>query len=174
MSKSIINPTISQNPSIVCQTRCGNDIKNFQIIGPLINYELQQADVYKKQHCLAKYRTNPCGYYNCHGMIFASRRTIIGDPDEIKKILVEDNYKQVNESAVLPGDIALYYEDGDLLHSGVVVEVSDDSMLVQRIKLVGKWGLYHEVVHWLGDCPYSQHADKIMFYRVESESLGAI
>ena len=69
-------------------------------------------------------RTKPSGIYNCHGMIFASRRCSILDTQDVLNILeVDDNYQEIVDiKKTLPGDIVIYYADGDVQHSGMVIE----------------------------------------------------
>ncbi len=67
----------------------------------------------------------PCGFYNCHGMTFASRRARIWELKEISKVLAEDNYREVEKASTLPGDIVIYYCKGDAQHSGVVIDSPD-------------------------------------------------
>jgi hypothetical protein len=97
-------------------------------------------------------RPRPAGpsiAYNCHGLTFAARRTKIWNAQEIQKILEDDGYVQVPQAQVLPGDVAVYYTNGDAEHSGVVLEKPG---LIP--KLLSKWGNAQEFVHWANDCPY--------------------
>ena len=76
------------------------------------------------EHPHAKVRNNPSPIYNCHGLAFASRRTTIWNIQEVWKIVKEDNYIEIKDiKDVLPGDLILYIDDdGDIEHSGIVVE----------------------------------------------------
>ncbi len=104
--------------------------------------------------------------YNCHGMIFAARRTQIWDPAQVEKILAEDGYTRVSKDDLEVGDIVMYKnrENGDWEHSCIVVEKLNLAGL-PWIKVLGKWGRAHEVVHFLGDSPYAQHEP--LYYRLE-------
>ena len=97
-------------------------------------------------------------------MTFANRRTEIDDPKEVKRIIIEDEYDEVAEHQVLPGDIMLYFaESGDVEHSGIVVEKPTATTL--NIPLVySKWGGFWEVIHWANDCPYDMSRAK--YYRI--------
>ncbi len=154
-------------PSITLQTRTGKGITNEQVNIPLDLWDLNGAEVIKREHPFATYRIGPCGYYNCHGLTFASRRTRIFDSNDIQRIINDDNYKSVEEKDVSPGDIVLYYQKGDPRHSGIVVEVPMPENRVSQIRVVSKWGHGHEVVHAVRDCPYSP-CDLLVYYRVQS------
>jgi hypothetical protein len=44
----------------------------------------------------AKIRTENTDMYNCHGLVFATRRTNIYDPLEIQEIIKQDNYEEID------------------------------------------------------------------------------
>jgi hypothetical protein len=98
-------------------------------------------------------------------LTFGSRRTQITDSTEIRKILKEDDYSKVIDiSRVLPGDIIIYVSaDGDINHSGIVVEIPSGT-IVPVPKILSKWGGAHEVIHGYNYSPYD--TTKIEFYRV--------
>lgn len=173
MSELTINLTNKQNPRIICQTRQGNEINNEQIANSLPLLDMASARRMKQQYNFATYRTMPCGYYNCHGLVFASRRTRIWDPKEVEKIILQDDYKIINKNSLLIGDVVVYYEKGDAIHSGIVVAIETLST-VKQIKVLSKWGTGHEVIHHQSDCPYSEYVDDIKYYRVESVFHGNI
>jgi hypothetical protein len=78
----------------------------------------------KRQYPTEQHRPlNPSRKYNCHALSFASRRTWISTTSEIAKIIGDDDYRVVDLPNVLPGDIAVYYKDGDAEHSAIVVRV---------------------------------------------------
>ena len=52
-------------------------------------------------------RSDASGICNCHGLVFASRRTSIF-PEDIHNILADDGYRQIDERDVLAGDVVLY------------------------------------------------------------------
>ena len=133
------------------ETRRGTQIVNYiDRILPTYGDSLRIAD-YREQYPHETHRPDEASRkYNCHGLTFASRRTRILDPAEIAKILREDEYSEVAFTDVLPGDIVVYYKDGDLEHSGIVVSV--DNFHVPTI--LSKWGSVHEVVHKVSQCPY--------------------
>jgi len=103
--------------------------------------------------------------YNCHGLTFASRRTWIQYPSEIAKIILEDDYRVVADQEVLPGDVVVYYKDGDAEHSGTVVRV-DRIMGLPCPMILSKWGGCHEVIHPVGRCPFD--SQNVIYYRIDT------
>jgi hypothetical protein len=129
--------------------------------------EILESQDLKKKYLAATHRPTAVSYtYNCHGLTFAARRTQIIDPSEVRRLLTQDGYQKIDRTAVLAGDIVVYVgPDGDMEHSGVVMEV-DRSMLIPIPMVLSKWGVAHEVVHRLTDCPYASM--NIEYYRVTS------
>lgn len=105
------------------------------------------------------------GTYNCHGMVFAARRTQIYEADILRKILHDDGYQQIQEAETLPGDIALYVRDlGQIDHSAVVVESPPMNAFLRTPKVFSKWGTWVEVIHWANECPWAQEVDTTIQY----------
>jgi len=108
--------------SIALQTTAGNDIPNEQYL------EIDDTEWGKVQLFQEKYgatlqkRTNPTGIYNCHGMVFGSRRTSLYDGTFLATILKDDYYSEVKQEDVIAGDVILYFEKNVVSHSGIVVE----------------------------------------------------
>src|SRR6266481_7803002 len=65
----------------------------------------------------------PCNTFNCHGLTFGSRRTWIHRPADVQKILDDDDYIEIDKTKVKPGDIAIFRKNGEIDHSGIVVQV---------------------------------------------------
>lgn len=151
--------------SIKLQTRQGNDIKNFQP-DLLSSFEISwNKKIYKQYGNKITLRTNPSPYYNCHGMTFASRRTRIWDPAEIKKIIVDDNYLEIPEDSIMPGDVVIYFGDkGDVEHSGIVLKGPDETKFKVPV-IMSKWGQFAEVIHELPVCPYDH--TRVKYYRIK-------
>jgi len=125
-------------------------------------FHLNWAKTLARKHPCAKRRTSLSASYNCHGLIFASRRTRIERSSCIKTILGDDGYYEVPMKDVLPGDIVIYYSDeGEPNHSGVVVEYQNP--LVVPI-VYSKWGNAGEFVHPLRECP-NMYGPHFRFYR---------
>lgn len=113
----------------------------------------------------ARQRVGNTDMYNCHGMVFASRRTNIDDPNEVQKIIIQDKYIQIDVREVLPGDIIIYFsDDGDAEHSGVVI--SEPESLFNIPFVISKWGQLEEYIHPANQCPYNFANAK--YYRIES------
>lgn len=156
---------------IKIQTKCGNDIINNQIIGELPLKELKEArDIYTIWPGNTV-RNDPCGYYNCHGLTFASRRTRIWEIDEVSKIIADDNYQEIARDKVLPGDIIIYFnsKNGRELaeHSGIVVDATE-IFSTKKIKVLSKWGNGPEVVHDERECTYWSECSTKKYYRMQS------
>src|SRR5262249_39728690 len=99
----------------------------------------------------------PTGRYNCHGLVFGSRRTNIPPPGEdslalIARILHEDQYTQVHELDVREGDVAVWHQDGDIVHTGFVSHVERYPMTV--IFIWSMWGGLGEFIHRVPHTPY--------------------
>ena len=110
------------------------------------------------------FRTGVIPVYNCHGLTFAAKRTSVGEASVIRKILDDDKYVKLSDgNQVLPGDIVLYVgDDGDIEHSGLVVERPDPQLKIPRV--LSKWGKGSEVVHWVANCPYD--SGNLEYYRI--------
>lgn len=95
------------------------------------------------------------GVYNCMGMVFATRRTWI-DPDELKMILEDDEYRQLSPNEhVVPGDIVVYKDgSGAVSHVGIVSEIRVDLAIAKReVRVLSQWGRDGEYFHRVNDVP---------------------
>lgn len=152
---------VGSEKSIILQTRMGTNIDNFQC------REISQAnknyfEIIESKYRRAIKRTNPSGLYNCHGMAFANRRCFIEDPSQILVILKDDEYKEINQKNVLPGDIIIYFSEGDAEHSGIVVSQPKKPLYIPIV--VSKWSSHAEFIHYANDCPYD--CTNIKYFRV--------
>ena len=159
----MFDPTLArdQPQTLAMQTRKGGLIANFMNPAePLAGIQFQIADL-KIKHPTALHRdVGPSAMYNCHGLTFAARRTGINDSAQVQRILLHDGYTLLQlTQEPMPGDIAIYREDGDITHSGIVMFVRSNSPWI-----LGKWGDCHEVVHEVRDCPYG--VGSITYYRL--------
>ena len=108
--------------SIALETRKGRSIRNVVAPEPGEQAHRKYAVIRKKFGQTWTNRTEPCGGYNCYGMVFATRRTAIYEDDQIPDILADDGYRQIHENEVRPGDIVLYRDGGlGLLHVALVL-----------------------------------------------------
>ena len=102
-----------------------------------------------KAHSTAVPRTPLSCSYNCHGLTFGSRRAWIVKRSCVNTIISDDEYKEIPLANAFPGDVLIYYNNGDLSHSGVVVE----RQALGILRIVSKWGKAGEFVHSMFDCP---------------------
>lgn len=146
---------------LTLQSRVGREVENFfddRQPSPGINTASTDA---RKTYRTARHRpTSPSARYNCHGLTFAGRRTSIESPREVEQILFDDNYVEVPRPDVVAGDVAIYYENGSIEHSGIVMETGDLGV----IWILSKWGELHEAVHKPHDCMYD--ASDVRFFRI--------
>lgn len=160
----LILPGSSQTESktIRVDTSQGTHVENFQYF-ELSSFEMGQFSAFNKWLENTTERHPPTPRYNCHGMTFASRRTGIYEVDDIRLILEEDSYVEVDTSDILAGDVIIYFdEDGDPEHSGLVVE-PPSNFGVPRV--VSKWGKFSELIHWANRCPYT--FGNVRYYRMK-------
>lgn len=116
--------------------------------------EVQRHEAFKSQyHRDLTIRTPSMPSYNCHGMVFASRRTAVRDPSIVQRILLEESYLEISDAKMLmPGDIVAYYNEDvlgeSIVHTGVVLSAlsyQGDTMVVPKI--LSKWGNFEEIIH---------------------------
>lgn len=150
---------------VITETRRAQRIANGQVTEVDI-WQVQKLAEMKAKYPYARFRTPFIPIYNCHGMSFASRRTQINDPREVRKIVGHDGYQTVVPEDVLPGDLVLYVDPqtGDAEHSGTVASIPDKKTGIVGFLVVSKWGHGPEVVHTLADCPYPHCLHQ--FYRI--------
>lgn len=159
----ILLPGQVPQKEIHTQTAAGNDIPNAQML------EVDESEIRKLPLLLNKYgpkltqRTDPTGIYNCHGLVFASRRTFISEGNFLPQILEDDHYQDIPSSEVLAGDVILYFDDQsrEVSHSGLVVETVETMPGVPLV--CSKWGANAEFLHWANNTPYGM---TWRFYRV--------
>jgi hypothetical protein len=152
---------------LLLQTSRGSDIDNAQgnsefTVGNLREFASLDRN-YSGQ--ILSVRHEPTGRFNCHGLMFAARRTCIDDPEVVAKILHEDAYISVKPEEVLAGDLVAYLtRAGDIEHSGLVLEKGTISMPIPKV--CSKWGPYKEVIHWANQCPYD--SSQLAYFRVKT------
>jgi hypothetical protein len=149
----MFDPTLgpSAHQKLALQTRRGGTIENtMNPDSPHAGLDLQIRSLRTKYDKAIHREVGPSYRYNCHGLTFAARRTGISDPGQVQKILNDDGYQQLALGEFpLVGDIVVYRENGDIVHSGVVVGSRNQETMV-----LGKWGDCHEAVHPVYHCPY--------------------
>jgi hypothetical protein len=78
----------------------------------------------------------------------------------VAKILKDDEYERIELKDVLPGDVVIYTQNGDVEHSGIVISGG----FVPTV--LSKWGMAHEVLHRVNECPYD--AMQISYHRIRT------
>lgn len=156
-------PILQMKCQLALHTRCEYQIRNNLDRRPEAYTLHASMERWKKKFPNELHRpVGPSHKYNCHGLTFASRRTEVENPQDILKILEDDDYRKVSPDTVLPGDIVIYYgPEGDVIHSGIVTQIE------QPLKVpvvLSKWSNIHEVVHRVGNCPYE--AQNVIYYRI--------
>ncbi len=113
---------------------------------------------HKRLYPLVHLRRPPSGQYNCHGLALANRRTGVYDPLIVEQVLRDDGYRKVLVPEVEPGDVIVYDEGGEVTHSGLVVEVVEDTGIGPNCRVLSKWGRAAEYLHMAKQGPYADHA----------------
>lgn len=105
--------------------------------------------------------------YNCYGLVFANRRTVIPFPEDVQLLLDDDGYQRITErSKVSVGDVIVYRSnpDTEIKHAGIIVEVNPRPV-GQRIEfdfmILSQWGFDGEYFHRESQVPerYGKHTE---------------
>ena len=143
------------------------DIDNSIDLTPQMDMKLQNDIVnviqeYNLNTRTQYFVTKSSNYYNCHGLVFGSRRTCILNSETVHQVLDEDKYSETSDVKV--GDVAVYWDSEKIIHhTGLVIQVED------YVKVWSKWGVMGEVVHWAHNCPYIKklHLNIVYYERLE-------
>jgi hypothetical protein len=143
-------------------TRRNRHIRNEMNREPPLEGARLRIEALRREYPNATHRDDvgPCHTFNCHGLTFGARRTWIDKPADVQKILDDDDYVEIDRRVVKPGDVAIFRKDGEIDHSGVVVDVDN----LRRPRVLGKWAFLHEVIHYPWEGPYSDC--EVTYYRV--------
>lgn len=99
----------------------------------------------------------PCGRYNCHGLVLASRRAHIppaGVDVDLDDILCRDGYRPLrHHEAPKVGDIIAYRSNGEIEHTGYVTRIERIGS-VPSIFVWSAWGSLGEFEHRVQASPY--------------------
>ncbi len=119
--------------------------------------EFNKREIKKKGLIGVKHLEPPTGRFNCHGLVFASRRTCIPpsnmlDSVNIDDLLQEDLYERVNSQPQV-GDVVVYRGNREIEHTGYVVNV-DSLGGLETVWVWNKWGALEECVHPANTSPY--------------------
>ena len=103
--------------------------------------------------------------YNCVGYVFSSGRVWI-HPDQVYKVLSDDEYITVDYNDVKPGDLAIYEDSRtfSVQHIGLVVIAEKDDYFL-KIRILSKWGNLGLFIH-PPQVFTSLHGDKIHYRRI--------
>jgi hypothetical protein len=110
----------------------------------------------------------PTGRFNCHGLVFASRRANIPPANlpnacDINDLLVRDRMRPASGGVAL-GDVVVYRGEREIEHTGVVSRV-DPMGATQVVFVWSKWGALEECEHHVMSCPYAIGA-QIEYWRL--------
>ncbi len=158
--------TGKQEDAIKLRTRRDERIANNHFTDDLSVHDMKTILDMRQKFPLAKLRSGPCGYYNCLGLVFASRRARIFENEDIENILKHDNYRKVAEKHVMAGDVIIYKENGFFVHCGIVIQKENLSFTI-----VSKWGNGDELIHPHQYCFYWNANTTLEFYRVFPERM---
>jgi hypothetical protein len=148
--------------SIVIQTRKGNDGNLNNYIGPEPDYQAMAAfNLLLRTHGDRwQLRKRPCGGYNCAGMVWASRRAVLPDPVDWRRVLSDDQYRQLrHDEKPMPGDVAAYIREGgkEILHVARICHVRYGTPPLENINKTWAISKLHmvsgEVIHDAQDVP---------------------
>lgn len=166
---TLILSETNDNKSIDLVTSKGRKISNYQVFELSFFERNQFKDFTKEKFPFVKFRSSPSPEYNCHGMSFASKRTNVDRSSDLRLILEDDGYVSIQIKDTLPGDVVLYVSpvDGDIMHSGTLVECKHPPHDLSSILVISKWGKYREAIHYLHDTGYKDYQTE--FYRLSHE-----
>jgi len=162
--------------TISLETRKGRPIPNHQDDPSVPEDRREQwRRAFGRQFPKNEERRGPTGFYNCHGLTFANRRTGIhgesfGGNDVTKivnGILDDDGLRPMDRRDVKPGDLVIYFEDGEIAHTGIVVRVDQgvpDTSAIRGVWILSKWGPAAEYLHQDFDCPWFAGEDSRQYW----------
>ena len=137
---------------LACLNR--DEIQNAQRLEDSPERRIEAIKLWKNLRPNARLRSIS-GRYNCMGMVFASRRTVI-DVEELPKILRGDGYARVTKTGnYMEGDIVVYRtKSGKYSHVGVIMFSKVDVKCGNVTWFVlSKWGTDGEYFHEIDYVP---------------------
>jgi hypothetical protein len=153
----VMNPLPER--SIQLTTYLGNDIPNSIDLDPTAGMIALARDAHAGLINTVGVRQvgPPTGRYNCHGLVFASRRTGIPAPGVdttglIDRVPQDDQFARVLESEVREGDVALWRQEREVAHTGIVCYT--ERVPIRLIFVWSMWGGLGEFVHRIPLSPY--------------------
>ena len=102
----------------------------------------------------------PSGRYNCHGLVFGSRRVNIDSPDlpvDIAHLLTRDRYGPVRRGAPQVGDVVVYKGPAQIEHTGFVSRLEPLAGISTAPVVIvwSMWGGLGEFEHRVTASPYA-------------------
>ena len=144
---------------IVVQTKKGTDLDAF--IGPSPSPQCARnfnilTDTFGKNW---ETRKSATGGYNCAGMVWCTRRAVLSEPADWKRILKEDDYNEIDFNQVNLDDIIVYFRksDDEISHVGricklVYIETLGKVRGKTHPRVLSKWDLTSgESIHAVDD-----------------------
>jgi hypothetical protein len=120
----------------------------------ILDGDLTRAQTIDSQ-CLR--RNIPTVCYNCHGLVFATRRGWLNDADQVLANEGSSYLELSDFDSVHSGDIICYYKNSSITHTGIVVDLRDLSLVQLSgtpVRVLSKWGAGGEYVHDHDKSPY--------------------
>lgn len=146
-----INPGSREDKaSIDLATKQGRWIKNVRKM-ERSPQSMQVAEQYMHKNCPDIETRSLSSSYNCVGMVVASRRVVV-EPDELPKILSDDEYRLVRERSKLKvGDLVIYKKSrtsNEIDHIGVIIGLEKFPQTAEiKIRVLSQWGFDGEYIH---------------------------
>jgi hypothetical protein len=145
---------VDEQSELNLHSRAYRQIPNAPTLEPEPDRLELNARFHQDRHANAEIR-RIAGFYNCFGLAFGNRRTAIGDMSgELAQIYREDQYRRIRFDELMPGDLVMYVEDGNIEHVAVVLELGlwDAANEHRPVKVVSKWGSQNpEFLHEMRD-----------------------
>lgn len=123
------------------RTSKGNVAPDFHWSGTDDAYQQRQAlkNQVESQYSPARVVRDATRTYNCHAFAHANRHAWF---NEITQFL-RDDYYQFTPGTLRVGDVVVYVKNGELTHSGVITQLSNN----RPTEIRSKWGAWPEVTH---------------------------
>ena len=161
-------------------TTHGTEVPN-EVGPPFLNKERDRLDrAMNAKYCSLEHSppaiqwTRANSRYNCYGMVIGNRWTHV--EEWVVDSVLTDEYTQIQEEEVVPGDIIVYRNrNGGINHLGVVSrfrslqgeEVPRPDLGAIQIIVLSKWGSAGEYEHVVHHCP--DGGSNIEFWRLHDK-----